>query len=103
MTHDADPTEILHTILENIAYKEESNDVTVFVLNPLIELNKRQFLGSSWSWLSFYTWQNKHNINKLNDVVVFCIAHIGQSLQERFELAVSVKSKAIGRAVKLIC
>ena len=29
MTHDANPTEILHTILENIAYKKESNDVTV--------------------------------------------------------------------------
>ena len=37
MTHDADLTEILHTILENIAYKEESNDVTLFVLYPLTD------------------------------------------------------------------
>ena len=37
MTHDANPTEILHTILENIAYKKESNDVTLFSLYPLID------------------------------------------------------------------
>ena len=31
MTHDANPTAILHTILENIAYEKESNDVTLAI------------------------------------------------------------------------
>ena len=42
MTHDANPTEILHTILENIAYKEESNDVTLFVVYPLTDTPRIQ-------------------------------------------------------------
>ena len=37
MTHDANPTAILHTILENIAYEKESNDVTLFALYPLTD------------------------------------------------------------------
>ena len=40
MTHHANYVEILHRILDNIAYSKESNDVTLLVLNPLIELNK---------------------------------------------------------------
>ena len=39
-------------------------------------------------------------------MLLYCIiwyAHIGQSLKDRFELVVSDKSKAIGRALKLIC
>ena len=42
MTHHADSTEILHTILENIAYKEESNDVTLFVVYPLTDTPRIQ-------------------------------------------------------------
>ena len=63
----------------------------------------------------FHRWHNersiknaKHsikNVNKLNEVIVLpgWYAHIGQSLQDRFELAVSDKSKAISTALKLIC
>ena len=42
MTHHADSTEILHAILENIAYKEESNDVTLFALYPLTDTPRIQ-------------------------------------------------------------
>ena len=42
MTHHANPTEILHTILENIAYKEESNNVTLYIVYPLIDTPRIQ-------------------------------------------------------------
>ena len=35
MTHRAHCVEILHKILDNIAYTKESNDVTLFQLYPL--------------------------------------------------------------------
>ena len=53
MTHHVNCVEILHKKLDNIAYTKESNDVTLLVLNLLIELNKNRLLSSSWSWSSF--------------------------------------------------
>ena len=42
MTHHANPTKILHTILENIAYKAESNDVTLYSVYPLTDTPRIQ-------------------------------------------------------------
>ena len=42
MTHHANPTKILHTILENIAYKAESNDVTLYIVYPLTDTPRIQ-------------------------------------------------------------
>ena len=72
-------------ILENVVYSKESNDVILFVLYPLVELN-----GSG---CTFHRWHNKHSNKK-------CQLRL---LQERYELAVSDSSKVIGWAVELIC
>ena len=42
MTHHANPTKILHTFLENIAHKAESNDVTLYIVYPLTDTPRIQ-------------------------------------------------------------
>ena len=37
MSHDADPVDLLHRILEIIAFKKETNEVTLFSVYPLID------------------------------------------------------------------
>ena len=105
MTHNANPTKILHTILENIAYKEESNDVTLFALYPLTDtpriqpiprLYKNHLMGLFLELKLLFPHGRKlqlRGIEKWNQLVPDKGYSLNQSkIQDRKRIELSVKS-----------